>query len=83
MTRITKFKKRYEGLVIPEQRPGEWDWVDRLRAWDEFQRMGQRVADQLEELLRMEGPEEYERTFRSLCPALHDLLMEVFGRKGR
>lgn len=80
MTKISKFKKRYEALTIPEQRAGEFDWVDRLRTWTEFVRMGKRVADLLEQLSKTNDPEEYHRQFRSLCPELHDLLMEAHGK---
>ena len=80
MNRLQKFKKRYDALTIPEQMAGEWTWVDRLRTWEEFVRMGPRVADLPEQLSNTNTPEEYHRQFRSLCPELHDLLMEAYGK---
>ena len=81
MDRLLEYKKRYDALTIPEQRIGEFDWVDRLRTWPEFVEMGQRVADLLESLFKSEGKREYDRQFRSLCPPLHDLLMDAFGKE--
>jgi len=42
---------------------------------------GQSVADLLEKLFKSEGKKEYNRQFRKLHPALHDLLMDAFGKK--
>lgn len=77
---MTKFKKRYDAIVIPEQGAGELSWVDRLRTWREFSERGQITADLLEQLFKRHGPKEYQEQFRSLCPVLHDLLMEAYGK---
>jgi hypothetical protein len=72
----TAIKKRYEALQpLPDT---GWDttWIDRLRTWGDFLARGQEVAASLRKL--QISAADYEGDFRSLCPGLHDLLMEAF-----
>jgi hypothetical protein len=78
---LEKFKTRYDALHPLPEFPGETTWVDRLRTWPEFVERGQSVADLLERLFEHHGKGEYQEQFRSLCPDLHDLLMDAFGKK--
>jgi hypothetical protein len=81
MDKLQEYKKRYEALHPLPEFPGETTWVDRLRTWPEFVERGQSVADLLEKLFKSEGKGEYQEQFRSLCPPLHDLLMDAFGKQ--
>ncbi len=76
-----ELERRYYDLHPLPEFPGEWTWVDRLRTWEEFLERGQDVADLLESLFTSVGKAEYDWQFRSLCPPLHDLLMNTFGKK--
>ncbi len=78
--RVGQFKKRYDAITIPERRPGELDWVDRLRTWKEFITRGKLTADLLADVFKCNDVSEYDRQFRQLCPPLHDLLMEAYDK---
>ncbi len=81
MTRLEKFKQRYEALLPLPDYPGEMNWVLRVNTWAAFVERGQQVADHLEMLFRQHGAEDYQEQFRGLCPALHDLLLEFYGKR--
>lgn len=70
-------KKRYEALLpLPETAIGDYTWIDRLRTWEDFLERGSWVAFGLRQL--QISAANYEGSFRSLAPELHDLLMEAF-----
>lgn len=70
-------RRRYRAIKIPEM-IGDNYWGDRLRTWEDFVKRGDQVARLLRKLKVTFPDDIYERDFRSLCPELHDLVMEVF-----
>ncbi len=70
-------RKRYEATKPFREMPGETTWVDRLYTWEDFIERGRDVAEVLRHSAKtMVG---YEDTIVALNPALHELLMEVYG----
>ncbi len=49
------FKERYNGLKPLPQLAEEETWVDRLRAWEDFEKGGVMTAGLLESLFRFPG----------------------------
>lgn len=86
--KLSGFKKRYDALLPLPDYPGEMNWVLRVSTWNEFANRGNVVADHLEILFNglkekygdKLGKEYYDEDFRSLHPALHDLLMQAYGK---
>ncbi len=72
-----EIRRRYEALQpLPDT---GWDltWIDRIRTYDDFWANGRATAGLLRKLQRSSAS-TYENDFRSLAPALHDLLLDAF-----
>lgn len=71
---LEQFRAEYEKLrpSIPEF-PGEREWPDRLRTWEDFERLGPIVAGQFRRI----GAYERERR-RAMAPELFELLVRAF-----
>jgi hypothetical protein len=72
-----EIQRRYEATKPFRETPGETTWVDRLYTWEEFRDRGHQVARMLKEC--SQTMLDYDEMVVALNPALHDLLMEVYG----
>ena len=85
MAKVSNFKERYNDLQPLPKLPEE-TWVDRIGTWRDFVEKGEAGARFLVHLYKVnikkkgeeEGVQDYDKKFRQLHPALHDLLMEYF-----
>jgi len=81
---LEQFRQQYDRLQprVPVF-PGEREWPDRLRTWDDFVHFGPLVAEDFRELSADEragqayAKGEYERR-RAMAPDLLDLVFEAF-----
>jgi len=86
---LEQYRAAYERLrpTIP-QFPGEREWPDRLRSWDDFVQFGPLVAEQFRALTvderagRSRARGELER-LRTMAPDLADLVLRAFAGHSR
>lgn len=67
-------RRRYEALPPLPEFPWEREWVDRLRSFDDFLRLGPLVWESFSLVSRR----DHER-MRQLAPELYELLRDSFG----
>ena len=69
-------RARHDALPPLAEFPGEREWVDRVRTFDEFLRLGPKMIESFDGL----DTEEVGRR-RQMAPELYELLREAFGSK--
>lgn len=70
---IHEARRAHAALDIPEC-PGEREWLDRIRTWEDVERYSVKVY----KMVRAAPPEERERLI-AMAPAVWDWLSRAYG----